>query len=429
MLKKKRSVIMLFLLILLTALALAAGCGDSADNPEKTEDEKGETAAEPEEKEEEPVQTEPDTENTEEELIADDSVSYYAGSKADWLGFGEGKDVFGEKSISIIGDSISQGKNSVRMYYDSFAARFKRALGEKYGAYNMGYVSFNDYDEWNGFLNYEIHRIYDKTENWTDRHGEASPDTPGNYSYTASASGAALEIRLDREADGIDHHINGFYIYHTAGPGYGEYQISVNGQVITSVDCDAAETQVCARSPYIEIPEGLGYEITIEIVKLSADDQVTITGISYIDQPDTLTVNNYSLSGIRLIDIDDEVLREISRANVVLFTLGTNDAGTEADINEFQRKLNVVVEACRENGSVLVVGDVIWDRYGDASWATPYKDALQKAAEAANGYFIDFTTIGNDKILDEANDISHPTYEGHRYIAEKLCRFFELEVE
>ena len=55
--------------------------------------------------------------------------------------------------------------------------------------------------------------------------------------------------------------------------------------------------------------------------------------------------------------------------------------------------------------------------------------SVEKAAEAANGYFIDFTTIGNDKILDEASDISHPTYEGHRYIAEKLCRFFELEVE
>ena len=150
--------------------------------------------------------------------------------------------------------------------------------------------------------------------------------------------------------------------------------------------------------------------------------------ISYIDKPATVTVNNYSVSGIKLVDIDDVVLESLAKANYVIFTLGTNDAGTNADINEFQRKVNIVVNACKANGSTLIVGDVIWPRYGNDYWATQYKNVLRQAAIDANGYFIDFTTLSLSKVLNTSKDICHPTIEGHKLIAEKLCSFFDLKL-
>ena len=58
--------------------------------------------------------------------------------------FSEGKDMYGDKTINIIGDSISQGLNSDLFYDYSWAALFKEAIAKKYGTHNIGYVSLLD---------------------------------------------------------------------------------------------------------------------------------------------------------------------------------------------------------------------------------------------------------------------------------------------
>ncbi|MDD6160537.1 MAG: SGNH/GDSL hydrolase family protein, partial [Oscillospiraceae bacterium] len=58
--------------------------------------------------------------------------------------FTEGKDLYGDRSISIIGDSITQGRIAPLHYDQSWVALFKKALSKKYGTHNMGYVSLLD---------------------------------------------------------------------------------------------------------------------------------------------------------------------------------------------------------------------------------------------------------------------------------------------
>ncbi len=352
----------------------------------------------------------------------------------DILKFEKGMDIYGDKTVNIIGDSITQGLNAPRLYDESWAALFKKALNEKHGTYNIGYTSFNAYDDWGVEACSEIHRISYKENSWLKKSGKDAGDFPGNYTFTATSQtkGEPLKITVNRKQDGIDRHINGFYIYYAEGSIYGSFDVLINGKKVTTVNCKNSTYNNLARTPLIKIPDNCGDEITIEIIMVEKSGSfVTICGMSYIDNPDSVIVNNYSLSGIKACDIDNKVLESLAKANVVIFTLGTNDAGTSQDINLFKEKLNTVVEACKENGSTLIVGDVIWARNGNDGWASYYKAALNQMAVDAKGYFVDFTALPINSVLDlnsEKADICHPKIGGHRLMAEKLCKAFELEL-
>lgn len=349
----------------------------------------------------------------------------------DLLVFDKGLDMYGEKSINILGDSISQGLNAPNLYDDSWASLFKGAVNKKFGSYNMGYVSLNAYDDWGVVTCKEIHTLTIDESKWTRKAAYEAPGTAGNCSYISNpySPGSTIKFTLNRKEGGTDRHINGFYIYYTAGATYGSFNVKVNGKVVSSVNCFAQKVNGCARSPYIALPAGTGDKLTIEIVTTNSDHKlVSINGISYIDTPGAVTVNNYSLSGVRLVDYDDSLLEKLCKANIVLLTLGTNDAGTQADIETFKHKLSVVSQTCIKNGSLLIVGDVIWPRYGDGMWATPYKNALIDCAKAADGYYIDFSPLDSQypNLLAD-NDICHPTVEGHAIIADKICEFFDIK--
>lgn len=337
------------------------------------------------------------------------------------LNFDKGMDMFGEKAVNILGDSITQGLDAFELYDNSWASLFKGALNDRVGTNNMGFVSMN----YAGGSYEEIHTIETVTDTWTKHSGWNAAGTPGHVNYvTWSKNEEILRFTLDRNVGGIDRHINGFYIYYTEGPDYDTFEVKVNGQSVATVDCVADVRKDTARSQYIEIPADCGNELTIDIVKAASDVEtmVMINGIAYMDDPvDSVTVNNYSLSGVRLVEYSDTLIEELSKANVVICTLGTNDAGTEADLDTFKHKLNVLAESCKKNGSTLIVGDVIWRRYGNDEWATAYKNALKSAAARANGYFIDFTPleVNCDGFLYD--DICHPSILGHRLMAEYFC--------
>lgn len=358
------------------------------------------------------------------------------------IDFSKGKDMFGEKSISIIGDSISQGLNARYLYDQSWASQFKNKINQKYGSNNIGFVSLSSYYssiklDGSEAISEEIHKVkaddawqnyntatkkYEAYKGAPNNYSSGSPYTPGNYSFIAKplAKGAKIEISVNRKQGGVDRKINGFYIYHSEGSTYGKYQVKVNGTEVKTVDCAASEINHCARSPYIEIPAGCGDDIKIDIIKLDSTFPVRISGISYINKPGDVTVNNYSLSGICLTDYSDDLLKNLCKANVVIFALGTNDSGSFRDLARFKAKLKVVVDTCKENGSTLVVTDFIWSNY------PKYKSLLEAAARATGGYYLDFSKYNQKLILNTKVDGVHPTIEGHKFLAGKICDFFSL---
>lgn len=359
-------------------------------------------------------------------------TSYNDKDIKDILHFEKGMDIYGDKTVNIIGDSISHGFNAEKLYADSWVSLLKKSINKKYGTNNIGYVSMltfnNTADDWT-----EIHKVSCKEGSWLRKYATEASVFPGNCAITATSQtkGEPLKITVNRKQDGIDRHINGFYIYYAEGSIYGSFDVLINGKKVTTVNCKSSTYNNLARTPLIKIPADCGDEITIEIIMVEKSGSfVTICGMSYIDDPDGVVVNNYSLSGIKACDIDNEVLKSLAKANVVIFTLGTNDAGTSQDINLFKEKLDVVVNACKENGSTLIVGDVIWARYGSDGWASYYKAALIDMAKNANGYFVDFTALPINSVLDlvsDKADICHPTLNGHKLMALKLCQALGLE--
>lgn len=340
--------------------------------------------------------------------------------------FTAGKDMYGDKTINIIGDSISQGLNSDLFYDNSWASLFKEAIAKKYGTHNIGYVSLLDRTN-EAVPGREIHTVSFPNGEW-DRY-YVSNNTPGGLSYATHEQGAILRIAVNRQEGGKDRHINGFYVYYPEGPYRSTITVQVNGQTVAQIDANRMEENSCARSDYIPLPEGCGDEIEIDLIAGDCNNKsVIISGISYIDDPEDIVVNNYSLSGICLTDIDDSTLQNMCKANVVILTLGTNDAGLGRDLGTFKSKLNRVVYACQENGSLLIVGNMIWDRENDPNYAAAFKNALRDAAGSAGGYYLDlnFARIRSDKFLEASRpwDV-HPTVVGHKLIAQVLCEYLE----
>ena len=340
--------------------------------------------------------------------------------------FSEGKDLYGDKTINIIGDSISQGLNSDLFYDYSWAALFKEAITKKYGTHNIGYVSLLDRTN-EAVPGREIHTISFPQGEWERYY--VSGNTPGGMSYATHEQGAVLRIEVNRHEGGKDRHINGFYVYYPEGPYRSTITVQVNGQELAVIDANRSEANGCGRSEYIALPENCPDDVQIDLIAGDCTDKsVIISGISYIDDPNDLIVNNYSLSGIELVQINDDALQKMCKANVVILTLGTNDAGLGADIGTFNSKLDRVKYACQENGSLLLVGNMIWDREADPDYASAYKNALRNAADETGGYYLDFNfaRIRSDEFLEASRpwDV-HPTVVGHDLIAQVLCEYLE----
>lgn len=340
--------------------------------------------------------------------------------------FSEGKDMYGDKTVNIIGDSISQGLNSDLFYDYSWAALFKEAIAKKYGTHNIGFVSLLDRTN-EAVPGREIHTVSFPQGEWERYY--VSGNTPGGMSYATHEQGAILRIEVNRHEGGKDRHINGFYVYYPEGPYRSTITVQVNGQELAVIDANRSEVNGCGRSEYIALPENCPDEVQIDLIAGDCTNKsVIISGISYIDDPNDLIVNNYSLSGIELVQIDDDALQKMCRANVVILTLGTNDAGLGADIGIFNSKLDRVKYACQENGSLLIIGNMIWDREADPDYASAYKNALRDAADEAGGYYLDFNfaRIRSDKFLEASRpwDV-HPTVVGHDLIAQVLCEYLE----
>lgn len=407
----KRTYLILTALLLSLIMVFCAACKKSDDNTDSTP-------------------TEQNTPNFPEI----ETYDYLEGEVMDLLNFETGLDMYGEKSINIIGDSISQGKNAEKLYDDSWAAIFKKAINKKFGTNNIGFVSFNANDSYGVITATEIHKIT-PDEKWVKANSHLAPNTPGNFNYTAGSftGGAVFTIEVNRKEGGIDRHINGFYVYYVAGPTYGKFDVKVNGNLLKTINCYNDTLNYCARTEFIALPENCEDQVKIELIKNgNGYEAVTLCGMSYIDDPSGVKVNNYSLSGIKLTDFSESLLKELSKANIVIFTLGTNDAGMKVPIEGFKRQLQIVVDACKANGSTLIVGDFIWARNGDTTFGEKYKIALQGAANNAEGCFLDFTKLPLDSVLDlksEKKDSCHPKVEGHKLIAQNLCKFFGLEIK
>ncbi len=328
--------------------------------------------------------------------------------------------IYGEKSINIIGDSISHGMQSGKIYNNSWTNLFKNSFNKQFSTNNFGYVSMLDSS---GYGDTELHKVEAVNGSWSiTRHVVY---TPGYCLYSSNDKvGSTLSIKLDRKADGYDRHINGFYIYFTQGSSYGGFEVAVNGNTVHT-ELTSSELDYTARTKYIAVPDDLPSQIDITITKTDGK-QLNICGIAYAESDGGVMINNYSLSGMTLCEIQDELLDRMCQSNYVILALGYNDAGSSQDLDVFASKLNVVSSACKKYGSTLIVLDFLWPKGSLTTWATNYKMNLFACAQSANGYYVDFTDMYKINAEYLLADAAHPTANGCRLIARKICYFFGI---
>ncbi len=321
------------------------------------------------------------------------------------------------KIISILGDSVSYGENSGKVYNYSWVSLFKYSINDDVGTNNHGFVSLLDSTN-EAFTNEELHSVTAESGTWEFK----SPVSfvPGFCTYTSpSGTGSTLLFEIDRSADGLKRSINGFYIHYLKLPGAGNFDITVNGKKITTINT-SGDTDFFAKTNYIAIPDGLDSKIEIRIAKKDAN-LIAITGISYAENDSSTTVNNYSIPSLALTDIEDDTLKNLAKTDYLVLSLGFNDAINNKNIDKFKKKLSVISSACRENGTTLVVVDLIWQDGKDE-----YSTALSDAAAVADGYYLDLRSLTSVSDAEFLTDNSYPSIIGHRAIARAVSYLFSV---
>lgn len=320
-------------------------------------------------------------------------------------------------TINVLGDSISYGSNAGKVYNYSWTSLFKYSVNDSVGTNNHGFVSLLDHSA-GPFINEEIHTVTPESGTWNFERPISY--VPGFCTYySPSGTGSTLLFKIDRRADGFKRAINGFYVHYLQLPSAGSFDITINGKKITTINT-AGDTNYFAKTAFIQIPDGLDSKLEIRIAKKDAA-LVAISGISYAESDSGTTLNNYSLPSLALSDIDDNTLKGLCKSDYLILSLGFNDAINNRKLDEFKKKLSVISSACRENGTVLVVADFIWQEDKE-----DYSTALSDAAAVADGYYIDLRPLANISGTEFLTDHAHPDIFGHRAIARAISYFFSV---
>lgn len=336
--------------------------------------------------------------------------------------FATGRDAYGGKSINILGDSISHGANAPNIPEDSYVGLLKKSVAKKFGVYNYGYTSLLCAFSNPSGLYEELHTV-DLEGGWNGIGSATAGDHLGFQYYRSTVGNAEMTFTVERGSNEIGRFVKGFYIYYEAGPDLGSFRVEVNGETLATVDCRQEKKDTCMRSPYIALPASLKGRAKIKLVK-EAGAPIAITGISYAEDPSGVTVQNYSRSGLQLVEVGDEVIDSVCRSNVLMLAIGFNDAGMQADHITFRNKINRIIQRCEAFGTKVVVIDTLWTFAAEKEF---YRAELKRVADELGGLYITFTDLV-EKNPGMIQDTAHPTVDGHKLIAARICEKLGLPI-
>lgn len=346
-------------------------------------------------------------------------------------------DVFGEHSITVLGDSISHGAASVDIHEKGWAALVKARINELTGDNNYGFTSVEG-TLWGQTQSFELHSFPETDEGFKNR-GEAgngwaeyrTAELLGTKGLGSSVKDATLTFTAKE-------HYKYFYVYYEAGADYGTFEVYDSaGEML--MDVDASKGEGYARTEPIELPEDNKI-----VLKATSDKEVIFTGIGYYNKPNGVVVSNYANSGLQLAGtgvasdgnttgLDTKFLDLAVTSGTLIFAIGYNDAYFSTDMDLFAEKVDYLIQKANENGTKVIVSDTVWDKSGGdklAQLRTPrvkkVKEQLKRLAEETNGVYVEHQAIYGDAILDTLGDGVHPDADGHAMIAKAILEAMGL---
>lgn len=307
-------------------------------------------------------------------------------------------DRYGMRGVSIIGDSISHGANVPKIYEQSYVGLFKKKADTKWSGGNYGFVSLlASFDNASGVYR-EIHNI-SRTGNWE---AIQTGDFLGAYAMRSTKKGDKLFIKPRTP-------FRYAAVFYEASPSGGNFEILVDGRSAGIISTKASARDTAVRTDFIPLDPVVKSDI--QVVNANGGT-VTITGVGYYNSRSGMVVNNYSRSGLQLVQVDDETLKMMCQASVVVFAMGHNDMWQSGIDEVFAHKIDVVIQAVKANKAKLVVSDFTW---GDPKGKNVRKE-LKRLAEACGGVYHDYAT----EMKGQIQDGSHPYPAGHEILANAL---------
>ncbi len=383
-------------------------------------------------------------------LTTDGVSNYMKVNNTDWCG---------EKSIAILGDSITFGAGCTGNIADnSYAGIVKKAIDAKLGGTNYGFMPAYTVANWSP-MTAEVcgwptmtggPGVTGNAEGWAETD---SGDRLMTFGLTAYKQYASLTYQL---RDG--YNFKYVCVYYQTGPSYGQFVVADNledgghdqaevGQGAPMVyDCEntVAETK---RTGFFEVSQFTN-GISINIV--SGDNQpVTITGLGFYDDisGNTVTVNKYARGGAMLTPLSDRVLAQAASADTLIVGLGYNDFfwGNEYNYTkaDFANRIDYLIAQCKKNGTNVIVNDYLWSNYKTLAqynaWSSATRTSidekytffhaeLKRLAAETKGVYINQEAYHGQAIIDaaNANDGVHPTNAGHAMMAQPILKAMGL---
>lgn len=321
------------------------------------------------------------------------------------------------KRITIIGDSYSQGAGSLVAQENSWSGILRKFLKHEFGNLNYGFVNFKLPEAIAGLYDEDIIEIT-SSGSWS----ELSPDGTyiAGYHIESSTSGDTLNIKVKK-----DSNIIRLYFENNADGGI--FNIAINGDIVKQVDT--------RMQPFFK--GSLSEDINVELYP--ADYELTITkvdngrtafiGMELIDSDSYTTFENYSKSGIALVDYDMNILNTMLDSDVVFFSLGFNDKYSRNDINGFTDKITNVINTINNNGALLIIIDfLLYDNISD-----PFRQQLLRLHnEVPNSIYIPIADVAQITYSNgESSGMianGHPTPLFNQMIAEFIAKILGLSI-
>lgn len=382
-------------------------------------------------------------------MISNETIDYTQVETTDW---------WGEKSVALLGDSISFGAGCSGAIADySYAGMIKKAVNGANGSTNYGFMP-----------------AY--TTNWSPRSEEicswptmtGGPGVTGNsggwsetddgdrlmyFGLTAYQQYAALTYTLK---SGYDYEYVCVY-YHT-GPEHGQFVVANNvdgmGYDQTEVGASASKVYDCENT--VEETKRTGFfrvsdftnGISINIV--SADNQpVTITGLGFYNDisGEQITFNKYCRGGAMLTPLSDTVLSQAASSGTLIMGLGYNDAfwGNAYGYTkeDFSDRIDYLIAECNKNGTQVIVNDYLWSNYQTLATYQGYSaevkadvdekfaffhEELKRFAAETDGIYVNQEARWGQDIIDAANAVDgvHPNNSGHEMMATAILEAMGL---
>lgn len=382
-------------------------------------------------------------------MISGEAINYTVTDNRDW---------WGEKSVALLGDSISFGAGAEGNLADyCYAGMLKKAFNKANGSTNYGFMP-----------------AY--TTNWSPRSEEVcgwptmtgGPGVSGNsdgwsetdngnrlmtFGLTAYKQYASLTYKL---RSGYDFEY--MCVYYQTGPSHGSFVVADNrdgmGYDKTEVGASSAKVYDCEntvnetkRTGFFRVDDFQnGFSINI----VSGDNQpVTICGLGFYNDisGNAITFNKYTRGGAMLTSLSDTVLSQAASSGTLILGLGYNDAFwgheygyTKAD---FTNRINYLIAECNKNGTKVVVNDYLWSNYNTLAqykaWGADlraqidekfvfFRSELKRLAKETDGIYVSQEDTWGDLIIGyaNANDGVHPVNAGHEFMATALLEAMGL---